>query len=374
MQLLKQSTAATVKLGPFVDNSDGYTPETALTISQADIRLSKNGGAFAQTNNATGATHDENGWYGIPLDTTDTGTLGRLKLAVYESGALPCFAEFMVVPANVYDSLVSGSDYLQADAVQWNGSAVATPTVAGVPEVDITHISGDAQSTTDLKDFADAGYDPATNYITGIAGTKNTFDDLNDIAQSAILNDATPFSGADIADILLDTGGTLPALIAGLNDLSSSDVTTACTSSLNTYDPPSKTEMDAAFTEIKGATWAATDTLEAIRDRGDAAWITATGFSTHSAADIWSVGTRALTDKAGFSLSASGIDSIIDEVIEGSLTMRQILRLYLAALAGKSAGGGTSTLTFRDNADAKNRISATVDSNGNRTAMTLDGS
>jgi hypothetical protein len=38
-----------------------------------------------------------------------------------------------------------------------------------------------------------------------------------------------------------------------------------------------------------------TDSLEAIRDRGDAAWITATGFSTHSAADVWAAGTRTLT-------------------------------------------------------------------------------
>jgi len=36
---------------------------------------------------------------------------------------------------------------------------------------------------------------------------------------------------------------------------------------LNSYDPPTKTEMDDAFTEIKGATWdAGTDTLEDIRD------------------------------------------------------------------------------------------------------------
>jgi hypothetical protein len=38
-----------------------------------------------------------------------------------------------------------------------------------------------------------------------------------------------------------------------------------------------------------------TDSLEAVRDRGDAAWITATGFSTHSAADVWAVATRTLT-------------------------------------------------------------------------------
>ena len=67
-------------------------------------------------------------------------------------------------------------------------------------------------------------------------------------------------------------------------------------------------------------------------------------------------------------------DAVLDEVVEGSMTLRQILRVALSGLAGKSTGGGTSTLTFRDLADAKARITATVDANGNRTAMTLDGS
>ncbi len=38
-----------------------------------------------------------------------------------------------------------------------------------------------------------------------------------------------------------------------------------------------------------------TDSQEALRDRGDAAWVTATGFSTHTAADVWAVATRTLT-------------------------------------------------------------------------------
>lgn len=125
MELLKQSTAATIKMGPFLDSTDGNTAEPGLTISQADIRLSKNGGAFAQTNNATGATHDENGYYGVPLDTTDTATLGRLRVAIHESGALAVWADFLIVPANVYDSLVSGTDYLQTDAIQISGDATA---------------------------------------------------------------------------------------------------------------------------------------------------------------------------------------------------------------------------------------------------------
>ena len=203
MNILKQSTAATIKLGAFVNDTDGKTAETGLTISQADIRLSKNGGDFAQTNNSAGATHDEFGYYDIPLDTTDTGTLGRLRVAVSESGALPVWQDFLVVTANVYDTLCS----------------------------------------------------------------TDTFD----------VNVATMATDAVSADAL-------------------------------------KTD---AITEIVTAILAAT--------------------------------------------------------VEGSLDVKEVLRIMLAALAGKVSGGGTSSIKFRDAADALDRITAMVDANGNRTSISLNG-
>ena len=66
-------------------------------------------------------------------------------------------------------------------------------------------------------------------------------------------------------------------------------------------------------------------------------------------------------------------DAVLDEVVEGTLTLRQIARLLLAVLAGKSSGGGTTTIAFRDQADTKDRISATVEADGDRTAVSVDG-
>lgn len=125
MQFLKQSTSITLRVGPFLDDTDGVTAETALTISQADIRLSKAGAAFAQSNDAGGGTHDENGWYSLTLDATDTNTLGLLTVAVAESGALPVYHDYMILPANAYDSLVAGSDNLEVDAVAISGDSTA---------------------------------------------------------------------------------------------------------------------------------------------------------------------------------------------------------------------------------------------------------
>lgn len=73
--------------------------------------------------------------------------------------------------------------------------------------------------------------------------------------------------------------------------------------------------------------------------------------------------------------SASSIASAVwSYVAEGALTAVQLYRIIVAALAGKSTGGGTTSVAFRDVADSKNRIAATVDADGNRTAITLDGS
>ena len=115
---LKQSTSVDVPIGPFLDSTDGITAETALTITQPDIRLKKNGGAWAQKNAAQTLSHEENGFYEVTLDATDTGTLGLLRLAVFETGACPVWEDFIVLPANVYESLVTGTEWLETTTLR----------------------------------------------------------------------------------------------------------------------------------------------------------------------------------------------------------------------------------------------------------------
>lgn len=251
MQWLKQSTAVTVKMGPFLDSTDGNSTEEALTIAQADIRLTKNGGAYAQTNNVAGATHDENGNYGVPLNTTDTNTLGTLRVHIHESGALAVWQDFMVVPANVWDSMF-GADKLQTDTVQWLGTACATPTVAGVPEIDLTHLGGVAQSATDLKDFADEGYDPATNKVQGLVLADTVTTLTGHTAQTGDNFARLGVAGAGLTDL----GGMSVGMKAEVN----AEADTALTD----YDGPTKAEMDTAHALL--ATAAALTTVDGVVD------------------------------------------------------------------------------------------------------------
>lgn len=208
-QWLKQSTAITLKLGPFLDDTDGKTAETGLTISQADVRLSKNGGDFAQKNEANAATHDENGFYDVALDTTDTNTLGRLLIAVSESGALPVWQEFMVVPANVWDSMF-GADYLQVDAVQVEGSD-ATDQINAACDTALADYDAPTKAEMDAgfialndptaADIADAVLDEALAGHTGAGSLGKAIADIE----------------TDATAILEDTGTSLPATLSTID-------------------------------------------------------------------------------------------------------------------------------------------------------------
>lgn len=68
------------------------------------------------------------------------------------------------------------------------------------------------------------------------------------------------------------------------------------------------------------------------------------------------------------------VDLVWGETLEGSYTAAQVQRLMAAALAGKLSGAPAGPVVIRDIGDSKNRITATVDASGNRTAVTLDGS
>jgi len=275
MRFLRQSTAQTERIGPYLDATDGVTEETALTPA---TEISKNNAAFSP--GPTGS-HDAEGWYLVNLSGTHLDTLGSFILKSHDgANHLPVWHEFMVLPADVYNSLVLGTDTLPTDVTQWLGNAAATPTVAGVPEVDvthwlgtasaptsiagvpevdITHLGGVLQSAIDLKDFADFGYEPITNKVQGV--------------------------------VLVDTTTTNTDMVAA-----------APTADVN---------------------------ADALLDRTNA--------------------------------------------IETGLTLRQAQRLIAAASAGKLSGAATTTIVIRNAVqDSKARITATVDPDGNRSAITSD--
>ena len=165
--------------------------------------------------------------------------------------------------------------------------------------------------------------------VTHILGTAQT---AGDIVAAVITNAA----GVDIAADIIALKAETVTILADTNELQGDDY------------PTSIAALPTAA-EIKTAIEAAGSHLALIlEDSGTTLPGLIAALNNISVADI----TGVEVDNDGTAISLAGA-----------------LKLILAVLAGKSSGGGTATLTFRDIADAKNRISATVDSSGNRTAI-----
>ena len=139
MQYLKVDVASTVTIGPAVAVGDGFTPVTGLVGASADeYEIIKHGattttGISAALSAITGA----DGYYSLVLSAAEISDEGRLTLLINDDSLiLPIRQEFMVVAANVFDSLfaVAGTDTLQVDQVEIAGTTTPTPTTAGVPD------------------------------------------------------------------------------------------------------------------------------------------------------------------------------------------------------------------------------------------------
>lgn len=85
-----------------------------------------------------------------------------------------------------------------------------------------------------------------------------------------------------------------------------------------------------------------------------------------------------VSDKTGYALSSAGNNAAADALlvrtdgVETGFTPQDALRLMLSSVAAKLSGAATTTVSIRDVNDTKDRIVATVDANGNRTATTYD--
>ena len=161
---LKQSTAYTFRFGPFVDDADGKTAETGLTIEDEHIRVSKNGGNFIDKAETSNSAHDEAGFYIVVLNTSDTDTVGELQIACHMSGALPVFKTFQVVEEAIYDALFAAS-------------------ATGELLVDVAKISGDSTAADNLEAAYDGtGYGiQAASASTSVAVSSVTAAALNNI-------------------------------------------------------------------------------------------------------------------------------------------------------------------------------------------------
>lgn len=132
---VKQSTAATLIVGPILDSAGAEYASAVI----GDLSISKNGGTLTALAAAATLTHIANGQYTLVMTTGNLDTLGRLQITCNKSTYQMPEVRLMVVPAMVFDSMILGSDRF---------------------DVNVTHVTDTAQTAGDIyaSQVAIAGY------------------------------------------------------------------------------------------------------------------------------------------------------------------------------------------------------------------------
>jgi hypothetical protein len=326
---------------------------------------------------ATGGESDATGdvVFNIYEEATDTPIAGspitmtkRTSLTGRYRGTFTMSAANGFEAGKFYDVIVSGTVVGVTDnAPVMLIHCVPAESVVGVPKVDQHALGGDAQSTTDLKDFADAGYDPATNKVQGVVlvdtlttytgNTPQTADHAASIA--LILADTnelqTDWVNGGRLDLILDATATASALaslvttvgvagagltaaddaviaaIAALNNVSTAQVQTAAAAALTAYDPPTNAEFEARTLVAANYFDPAADTVANVTTVGSVT--TKTGYALTSDYDF-AKGTVAVTE----AYAADG----------AAPTPVQALMLIQQALTEFTISGTTTTIKKLD--------------------------
>jgi hypothetical protein len=296
----------------------------------------------------------------------------------------------------------TGED-LEADITTSVSSASIASAVWGAAKSGYTGATTFGDLATDLDTVVGYGAPPAASVVadavwdeakSGHTGA-NTFGDLatdvDTIAVDVAGLDGAAMRGTDSAALASELAKVPKSDgSASWNATALAAINAEVDGALNTAIPTSPTadsvnERVKALDDLKPAsTIAAASDVPSAATVADAVWDEASSghIDTGKAgAQLWTDIDAILADTGtdGVVLSSATMNSIAAALhdlangIETGYTLRQVMRIVAAALAGKLSGAATTTNTIRSITDAKNRIVATVTADGDRTAITLDG-
>lgn len=376
-------------------NGDLVTGATGL-----DSEVSKDGGTFADCTNEATEIATSSGIYYLDLTSTE---MNADTVAVIVKSSAKTFA-IVMYPEEAGD--------MRSDVTHWNGTAVSTPATAGIPDVNVKNIDNDAASASGTVTFPNATLASTTNITAGTITTATNVTTVNGLAANVIT--AASINTGAITSAKFAAGAIDAAAIAtdavdadALAGDAATEIATAVwaavtrtlTANTNLNDPTAAAIADAVWDEARSGHVTAgsfgegvlvqTVNANALNTNSfstgciSAAAIAANAIgATELAADavteivdgVWANATRTLTADTNINYpSAATVAAAVMAAgdIDG-YTLEQFGKLCLAALVGKLSGAATTTNTVRAADDSKDRITATVDADGNRTAVTLD--
>jgi len=144
------------------DSNDPSASVTITNLADADIKVHKDGGLTQATTDGATVIINFDSITGNHLITIDTSADAfyvtgseyqvRIEGTTVDGATINAWiGAFSIERAGGVLALIKAGN-LGANVTQWNGTNVATPTVAGVPEIDLTHYNGVAVTGTIIND------------------------------------------------------------------------------------------------------------------------------------------------------------------------------------------------------------------------------
>ena len=127
------------------------------------------------------------------------------------------------------------------------------------------------------------------------------------------------------------------------------------------------------YVQMNGSTVVVARATAGIVETGGGVYMVPVVLDAATTSILWDTGEGGNTIFAVEDVKVNRIHELLD-VIEGTLDHQEVMRLLLASAANKLSGAEGLNVKIRDLADTKDRIDATVDANGNRTAVIVDAS
>lgn len=369
---LAYNTASLV--ASYVQPAGSRTAITLATLAAANSAWSSGGFKEIDATNCPGLYR---------LDIPNAALTGATHVTIHLKGAasmVPCLLEVELVAYNPFDAVRLGLTALPNAAAEAAGGLFTRGTGAG-------QIAQDANGRVSVNLVAILGttLTETAGYIA--AAFKKLFNVATPTAQADNLPLNTDYTSARAAKIDYLTGdafariGAAGAGLTAVGDTRLANLDAAVSSRLASASysaPPSaasiRAEIDANSTKLD----VATSTRLAAASYTAPLDSTATQAAAAAALTAYDPPTRAeaTSDKDAVIAAVPTTSQISAAILAAGdvdgYSLEQTLKLCLAALAGKLSGAATTTITIRAADDSKDRITATVDADGARSAVTLD--
>lgn len=328
----------------------GLTPAARRCI---DGTFAAGGGTFTEDGTS--------GSYKYALAQADTNG-NNISIIVTATGAIPVCVNFVTTAANPTDSVrfgltalpnaaadgagglpISDAGGLDMDSIKTDTAAILVDTGTTLDaRIPAALVGGRMDASVgamaaNVMTAAAAAADLTTELQSGLATAASlaTVAGYIDTEIGTIITDVAAVK-VDTAAILTDTGTDLPATLATIAGYLDTEVAAIKAKTDNLpADPADASDIAASFTTVNTKL----DTIDDFVDTEVAA-------------------IKAKTD-------------LIPGTIDGK-TFAELVTLMAAVLLGKASGLETTTAIYRAVNDSKPRVTATVDADGNRTAVTLD--